>query len=69
MYQKKIFYLSKKLIQSYLKKMNNFPKKKYKKFENADFPMLTNSLLNCNLISKKLNFRFTTLNKIIKSIY
>lgn len=52
-----------------LKKMNNFPKKKYKKFENADFPMPTNSLLNCNLVSKKLNFKFTTLNKIIKSIY
>lgn len=52
-----------------IKNHKNFPKKKYKKYVNFDFPMPTNSLLNCDLVTKKFSFKFTSVNKIIKTIY
>ena len=71
---KQIFNVANKKIKvkdfyNNLKNLKSFPKKKYKKYYNLDFPMPTNSLLNCDLVSNKLGFKFTSINKIIKTIY
>ncbi len=55
----KDFYL---LLKKKLKRNNDF------NFKGKDFPFPVNSLMNCNKVKKELRIKFSSINKVIKSI-
>ena len=52
-----------------ISKLDKFYKKKYLPYVNDKFPLPLNSLINCEKIKKNMNINFTSINKVINSIY
>ena len=52
-----------------ISKLDKFYKQKYLLYVNDKFPLPLNSLINCEKIKKNMNINFTSINKVIKSIY
>lgn len=52
-----------------ISKLDKFYKKKYLPYVNDKFPLPLNSPINCEKIKKNMNINFTSINKVINSIY
>ena len=52
-----------------ISKLKKFSKKKYLPYVSDEFPMPLNSLINCDKIKKNMNINFTSIDKVINSIY